>query len=336
MAYSYKPNRARYPRAGDDIPQKVIQDLARKLPLDAHVLVGSHPTDGKETAEVDLIVITRYALHVVEVKDLRSRLLVDADGDWWEVPKSGKRRRVRGNRRGGRDRTPDAQAREDAELVKRAYLRFATKMEKGDLRVYPYVLIPYPHPESQIETSHGAWVRILDGVDSLLPSIRQRDRQAEREGGPFPVREDVEAYIKQNGLQQVLEMRGVDLRIQASQYEEERTENRDWDRHALYAYLGHTYREQGQWGEAIREYQAALAIDPQSSLVHFGLVHVYYERGRRSYEEAAVEFRAFLASRPELSSSGPHFLLGDIYTGLGLWQDAIREYQVALAIQQKD
>ena len=100
MAYFYRPDCTRFPKAGEDIPQKVISDLARQLYRDAHVLVGSHPADGNETAEVDLIVITHHPLHVVEVKNLSERLFISADGPWYEQLGSGRRQRVKGNRRG--------------------------------------------------------------------------------------------------------------------------------------------------------------------------------------------------------------------------------------------
>jgi hypothetical protein len=167
MALFYTPHPSRYPDAGKDIPRAVIRGLAQSLPGDTTVLVGANIDDDKDKVEVDLIIISTHAVHVVEVKNYyRWPLIVTPNGPWYEELDPGGRRLIRGTLRGGHRFMPDAQAKYAAEVIARAY-------GQHGVRVYPYVLIPDPHPDSRIPPSHGAWARIVDGFDELLPNLRQ-------------------------------------------------------------------------------------------------------------------------------------------------------------------
>jgi len=92
--------------------------------------------------------------------------------------------------------------------------------------------------------------------------------------------------------------------------------------------LGAAYWLQGRWEDAIREYQAALRINPNLVEAHNRLGGVYYSQGR--YEDAIREHRAALCINPSLAEA--HTGLGLAYYQQVRLDEAIREYQTALRI----
>ena len=62
--------------------------------------------------------------------------------------------------------------------------------------------------------------------------------------------------------------------------------------------LGVIYGQQGRTDEAIREYQAALRINPDYDEAHYNLGVIYRQQGR--IDEAIREYQAALRINPDL------------------------------------
>ena len=123
------------------------------------------------------------------------------------------------------------------------------------------------------------------------------------------------------------------------------------------------YTQQGRTDEAIREYQAALRINPDYADAHYNLGVAYAQQGRT--DEAMREYQAALRVNPDmcrsalqpgrdLRATGPHrlrrsgssrqrygstqtmseahFNLGLAYGQQGRTDEAIRAYQAVLRI----
>jgi len=88
---------------------------------------------------------------------------------------------------------------------------------------------------------------------------------------------------------------------------------------------GLIFLQQGRWDEAIREYQAALRINPEYAEAHYNLGVAYAEQGR--LDEAIREWQAALRINPEYAEA--HYGLGWAYEKQGRLDEAIREYQAA-------
>jgi len=91
---------------------------------------------------------------------------------------------------------------------------------------------------------------------------------------------------------------------------------------------GVTYHNEGRLDEAIREYQAALRVNPNYAETHYNLGLAYRQQGR--LDEAIHEYEAALRINPDDVES--HLNLGMAYGEQGRLNDAIRECQVALRI----
>jgi tetratricopeptide (TPR) repeat protein len=70
--------------------------------------------------------------------------------------------------------------------------------------------------------------------------------------------------------------------------------------------------EQGQWTEAIQEYQKALEMDPNNSLIHSEMADTYY-RNRRGREAIEAAEKAVQADRNNIEA---HKILSTIYTAM--------------------
>jgi len=88
---------------------------------------------------------------------------------------------------------------------------------------------------------------------------------------------------------------------------------------------GRAYVKQKRWDDAVREFQAALRIDPDNASAHFALGVVYGKQGNS--DEAIREFQAVLRVNPNLPQA--HLNLGLAYDQQGRSGEAIRELQVA-------
>jgi len=62
---------------------------------------------------------------------------------------------------------------------------------------------------------------------------------------------------------------------------------------------GRAYAKQKRWDDAVREFQAALCIDPDNASAHFALGVVYGKQG--SSDEAIREFQAALRINPDMA-----------------------------------
>ncbi len=91
---------------------------------------------------------------------------------------------------------------------------------------------------------------------------------------------------------------------------------------------GLTYGQQGCLDKAIREYQAALRINPNLAGVHLNLGGVYYQQGH--LDEAIREFQAALRINPDYADA--HYNLGLAYADQARIDKAIHEFQAALRI----
>ncbi len=91
---------------------------------------------------------------------------------------------------------------------------------------------------------------------------------------------------------------------------------------------GLTYGQQGHWEDAIREYQAALRIDPNYAEAHYNLGVAYYQQG--CWEDAIREYQAALRINPDYAEA--HYNLGMAYGQQGRLDDEIRELQATLRI----
>ncbi len=102
--------------------------------------------------------------------------------------------------------------------------------------------------------------------------------------------------------------------------------------------------EQGQWNEAIAEYQRALALDPNNSLIYSEMADTYY-RNRRVREAVDAADKAIQADRNNIEA---HKTLSTIYTAMlgnannqqPLPQDtlnrAVREFEEIIRIDPAD
>lgn len=89
---------------------------------------------------------------------------------------------------------------------------------------------------------------------------------------------------------------------------------------------GLDYDHQGGFEDAIREYQAALAIDVDNALAHNNLGYIYYQEGRLA--EAILEYQAALQTSPQLIIA--RLNLGNAYLDQNRVGEAMEEYRAAL------
>lgn len=87
------------------------------------------------------------------------------------------------------------------------------------------------------------------------------------------------------------------------------------------AYLaGNTYFEDGHYAEALREYEAALAIDPGHLFARRGQARSLMQLGR--YQASLAVFDRVIAQAPEFAAS---------YANRGILRDRMGDYEAALA-----
>ncbi len=93
--------------------------------------------------------------------------------------------------------------------------------------------------------------------------------------------------------------------------------------------LGVFHRKHGRMNEAIKEYAAALRLDPDYPDAHNNLGNVYYAQGRM--DDALKELQAALKLKPDYPDA--HNNLGNVYYAQGRMDNAIREYQTAVKLK---
>jgi len=95
---------------------------------------------------------------------------------------------------------------------------------------------------------------------------------------------------------------------------------------------GVDYAQQGRLDDAIREFQAALRIDPSLAMAHYNLGLVY--DGQRRWHEVIGQYEAALRIDPGLAAA--HYRLGVAHEREGHLNQAIRQYEAALRINASD
>jgi Tfp pilus assembly protein PilF len=95
---------------------------------------------------------------------------------------------------------------------------------------------------------------------------------------------------------------------------------------------GNDYLDQGQFDQAIAEFQAAVQLDPDLTNAHYNLGLAYQKQGK--LDEAAGAYQAAIQLDPNLSDA--HNNLGLIYDAQGKVDQAIAEYQEAIRIDPED
>jgi len=91
---------------------------------------------------------------------------------------------------------------------------------------------------------------------------------------------------------------------------------------------GNTYLIQGEWDEAIAEYEKALALNPEDTLAYLGLGQVYQAQARREEAQAAYRQAIAVCSDNVLA----RISLAEVYAAGGKTEEAIRQYQEALRL----
>ncbi|MCX8067713.1 MAG: NERD domain-containing protein [Anaerolineae bacterium] len=171
MARFFKPVKEDF--AGADIPLDLIEGLAR-LSDDCVVFIGP-----RAERQADIVVFSKWVVHVIEVKDKRGTITVDENDEWWLDGEPIE------NLFAGRKESPTVQAQNTA----RAFERFLRKIydKRGKTfrgKTYPYVLIPHASPETRSNLARwrserkGGWVQVATSVEELLTLMRRKDQAA--------------------------------------------------------------------------------------------------------------------------------------------------------------
>ena len=96
--------------------------------------------------------------------------------------------------------------------------------------------------------------------------------------------------------------------------------------------MGVDYLDQGQFDEAIAEFQAAIQLDPDEAKAHYNLGLAYQKQEK--LDEAAAAYQEALQLDPDLADV--HNNLGLIYNKQGKPDQAMAEYQEAIRINPDD
>jgi tetratricopeptide (TPR) repeat protein len=104
----------------------------------------------------------------------------------------------------------------------------------------------------------------------------------------------------------------------------------DLNPHAAPAYnlLGGCYFHDGDYEQALKYYQSAMAEDPQNGLYFYGAAHTLESLNRTA---EATRF-AENSVRLEPKSSRSHYLLGKLYTKVGRNNEAVHELETAVRL----
>ena len=91
------------------------------------------------------------------------------------------------------------------------------------------------------------------------------------------------------------------------------------------------YWMRGDEEEAAKWAEAALKISPNEALAYNLLGYIEMSRGNFAASESALRKYTFIAP----NQSNPHDSLGELYTVTGRWDDAVAEFEKALAVNPK-
>jgi tetratricopeptide (TPR) repeat protein len=92
---------------------------------------------------------------------------------------------------------------------------------------------------------------------------------------------------------------------------------------------GNQFVENGQFEEAIGEYEAALAAEPDNVSVMINLGVAYYNTGQ--FQQAVTQYQRALDIAPD--EADVHSNLAATYVQVGDLETALQEYQAAVALQ---
>ncbi len=100
-------------------------------------------------------------------------------------------------------------------------------------------------------------------------------------------------------------------------------------------FLGHAYYDMERWDDAIREYEKALSLDPDSPEKYIHLGAAYREKGQK--RKAAYYFRQAIGKgkgRRTMANAWAHEFLGDLMLESKDFQEARRQYEASLACNE--
>ncbi len=166
MARLYLPPTGTRLSTGWDVPKPLLGEL---LALPQGVIMVNFNTGGgpAEDRQIDLAVLTPRALHVVELKNYRNPVAVSPNGHWFVIGKDGTKTPIV-NKRGLDQESPVVQARRNAQALRKALQRY---VHWPHLPIYSYVLFPYLHPDSRIESSVIEGVIICKSIEEFLNAL---------------------------------------------------------------------------------------------------------------------------------------------------------------------
>lgn len=98
-------------------------------------------------------------------------------------------------------------------------------------------------------------------------------------------------------------------------------------------YLGFVYLQQSQHKEALKEFKKAVRINPYFTDAHNHLGITYREL--QDYDRALEAFEAALNDKSYKSQEKIHLNIGHLYLARGLFAEAIRSFEKAVAINPK-
>jgi len=173
MARLYLPPAGTRLSTGWDVPKLLLGEL---LALPQAVIMVNFNTGGgpKEDRQVDLAILTPRALHVVEIKNYRNPVIAPPNGHWFVIRKNGERVPIV-NRRGEEQESPVVQAQRNAQALRKALQRY---VQWPRLPIYSYVLFPYLHRDSQINSRVVEGVIICKSIEDFLNALVYNEKRS--------------------------------------------------------------------------------------------------------------------------------------------------------------
>src|SRR3990172_11063130 len=95
--------------------------------------------------------------------------------------------------------------------------------------------------------------------------------------------------------------------------------------------IGQSLLSQGEFGQALTEFEAAVQADPSNAFLRFRLATLYLRKGDLKMALRETEE----ATRLEPSGVDSRLLLAGLYSSLGEESKAVREYQEVLRLEDR-